>query len=218
MTLTQDAGIVDLRSAWLLLRNFAWSSAGEEVDDDGGAPSPSGAPSIPADTGGDDDDEHDGDEPTVGDVRDPERQKLSREAARYRTSAKAEKDRADAAETRIGSLEELVRGLVAQNAFLRAAGGTIADVDAAWKLADHDALTINDDGTVDGIDGALAQVIERYPYVAAQPTTEPDPLVQKFPALLPSGRPTNAKRKTDTGALNVAALAAKYPALGRRKR
>lgn len=48
-----------------------------------------------------------------------------------------------------------------QNAFLRAAGNPLADVDAAWKLADRACLTVVDDGSVDGVDEVLAQVIEK---------------------------------------------------------
>jgi hypothetical protein len=212
--LTQDAGIVDLRSAWLPLRSFAWSSAGDEVDDDGDG-SPSGAPDSPAD---DDAEDTDAGGEADDETRDKDRRRLSREAAKYRTTAKAEKERADGAEARATSLEELVHGLIAQNAFLRAAGGTIADVDAAWKLADHDSLTVNEDGTVEGVDDVLTQVTERYPYLTKQPSDVDPVLADKFPALVPSGRPTNGKRQSDTGALNVAALAAKFPALGRHKR
>jgi hypothetical protein len=209
-----SAGIVDLRSALLALRPAAFSSAGDGDDgDEEGAPS--GAPSPPADDGADGGTDDGGtDDNGSENVQDPERQRLSREAAKYRTAAKAERERADAAEARTTSLEELVSGLVAQNAFLRAAGGTIGDVDAAWKLADHDSVRVNDDGTVDGIDEALAQVTERYPYLTKGPSDVDPILVGKFPALAPSGRVTNAKRKTDGGSLSAAVLAAKYPALG----
>jgi hypothetical protein len=209
--LTQDAGIVDLRPAFLALRPCAWSSAGEEVDDDGDG-SPSGAPDSPAD-----DDQHD-EGGADDEIKHPRIKELSAEAARYRTSARAEKDRADGAEARATSLEELVQGLVAQNAFLRAAGGTITDVDAAWKLADQASLTVNEDGTVDGIEDVLAQVTARYPYLTTKPSDVDPVLANKFPALLPSGRPTNGKRRSDTQGMDLAALAARFPALGRHKR
>jgi hypothetical protein len=210
MTLTQEAEIVfDLRHAWEPLRSYAWASAGEEVED-GGAVVSTTAPDSPA---GDEDEEH----RDEGEVQDPDRQRLSREAARYRNTAKAERERADAAEAKAGTLKSTVRDLTAQVAFFRDAARTIDDLEAAWKLADRSALTLSDDGEVEGVDEVLASLIERYPYLKAKPAGDVDPgLTEKFPALIPSGRPTNGKRRNDEG-VDVKALAKKFPALGRRR-
>lgn len=103
------------------------------------------------------------------------------------------------------------------NAFLLASSGQVADPDAAWKLADKTGVTIDDDGKVTGMDDVITKTLEKYPYLSPKPADDNAPLVDKFPALQPSGRQTNGKAKMGEG-LNRRTLESKFPALGRRGR
>jgi hypothetical protein len=161
---------------------------------------PPGSPSPPAENA-DDKDADDGE-----DVRNPELKKLHDEAARYRTSAKAEKERADAA-------AEALRAARIENAFLRAAVGKVTDTDAAFKLADTTDLTIDDDGNVTDVDDVVAEVVERYPYLRPEVTDDDLIYGEDVPPTQPSGRSTNYKRTSDDGSGNRAVLESKFPAL-----
>ena len=110
-------------------------------------------------------DSEEGDE-TDGRRDKPHVHKLDQEAARYRTRAKAERDRADAAEARVRELETSLRNERVHNAFVQAAHGRVTDTDAAWKLADHTKISIGEDGKVNGVDDVIRAVVDRYPYLA----------------------------------------------------
>ena len=104
------------------------------------------------------------------------------------------------------------------NAFLLASNGQVADPDAAWKLADKAEVTIDDAGKVTGMDEVIAATVQKYPYLSPKPVDDVSaPLADKFPALQPSGRQTNARTNIDKG-LNRRVLESKFPALGRRGR
>ncbi len=202
----------DLRHAWLYtLAADTDGGSAEGGDDAGSDPDP-------------DDDE--GVQPTEEELKVPRIKQLSDEAAKRRMQAKAEKERADAAEAKLKALEgeantETLLGQVREgqmeNAFLRVAFGKVTDVDAAWKLADRNGVTITNDGTVEGLEEVLTKVLEKHPYLAPKPT---DPAAQaladKFPALLPSGRPNNGK-KDSKDSVDYGFLEKRFPALrGRR--
>jgi hypothetical protein len=104
-----------------------------------------------------------------------------------------------------------------ENAFLRVAFGKVADVDAAWKLADMTGVTITNEGTVEGLDEVQAKILEKHPYLATRSMdSNADALADTFPALTASGRPNNGKRGSkDT--VDYETLAKRFPALrGRR--
>ena len=155
---------------------------------------------------------------------------LSDEAARHRVNAKAEKDRADAAEakataleTRTTELEERLHDQLIRGAFLLATTGTVTDSEAAWKLADMSKVLVEDDGTVKGMDEAIAAVVKQYPYLQPEDESKVSDnekvLRERFPALQPSGpsgRPMNARHQGDNP-VNTAALERKFPALRNRR-
>ena len=161
------------------------------------------------------------------DVKNPKLKALSDEAARHRMNAKAEKERADAAEakateleTRTTELEERLHDQLIRGAFLLATTGKVTDSEAAWKLADMSKVLVEDDGTVKGMDEAIAAVVKQYPYLqpedpdAVDDTTKA--LRDRFPALQPSGRQTNGTRQGDNP-VNLTALERKFPALRNRR-
>ncbi len=182
----------------------------------GGTPDPS---SLPAGEGGAGEGE--------GDVKNPRLKQLSDEAARHRMNAKAEKDRADAAEakateleTRTTELEERLHDQLIRGAFLLATTGKVTDSEAAWKLADMSKVLVEDDGTVKGMDEAIAAVVKQYPYLQPEDSGSVDDttkaLRERFPALEPSGRPMNSRPQGDNP-VNTAALERKFPALRNRR-
>lgn len=83
---------------------------------------------------------------------------------------------------------DTIKELRLRNAFLIAAIGKVREVDAAYRLADLSAVAVNDNGTVSDVDGVLATVLERYPYLAAD--DEPAPFDDPEPFLPSSGRPS----------------------------
>ena len=200
----------DLRRVFSVARAF--STAGGEGPDELGDPS---SPADPDDEDDTEDDTDDTDDAKA--VRDPKLQKLSRESARYRTEAKAERERADAAEARVQTL--LSQRM--EDRFFVSAAGKVTDIEAAWKLADKASITMQDDGTIVGTDEAVAAVIERYPALvtgAADDTDDegdfvPDAFGSGFGTggLPHSGRPNG--KKPDNKSTSDAILAKKYPAL-----
>jgi hypothetical protein len=185
---------------------------------------PAGRPEGEAGEGGADEDTDDLEPLTEDEVKNPRLKKLSDEAAKRRNQAKAEKERADAAEARLKEFEgqantETLLGQLREgqmeNAFLKMAFGKVADVDAAWKLADKAGVTITNEGTVEGLDEVLAKVLEKHPYLTPKPAEQVDKeLADRFPALTPSGRPNNG-RKNDKDAVDYSVLEKKFPALRR---
>jgi hypothetical protein len=196
------AAIVDLRRAFVGMER-----AGAPAEEEGEQNTEPASPPPPADDGNEGAGEDE--------VQNPRIKQLSDEAARHRTTAKAEKERADAAEAKTTDLEAALHEARMFNAFILAAVGKVADVDAAWKLADKVGATLAEDGAVSGMEDVVAATLRKYPYLSPKPAEDlPEGLGDKFPALQPSGRQTNAKRQD--GALNRSALASKFPALRRR--
>ena len=191
--------VYDLRSAWRLTLPQT------------------GAPDDPTGTGA-----AAGDEEGQGDeIKDPDKKRLSDEAARHRVAAKTEKDRADAAEGQVKALTNVVRTARLEVAFYREATKRrpgFRDPAAAFKLADLAGCGVDEEGNVTGMDAVITKVAEDYPYVLADDshgdaTDEP---VMGFPALGSSGAPMNRAKKPGTG-LDRAALAGKFPALRQRR-
>lgn len=182
----------------------AGDSAGEEGEEEATEGDPD--PSPPAD-----DSEF---VPTEEELRNPQVKRLSDQAARYRTSAKAEKERADAAEAKANQATEAMRTLALRTGFNEAARkAAVEDVDAAWKLAADEVkgLTFAEDGAVDDrrLHDIVRTVTRRHPGLLDTPDEG------GAENLLPSGRPTNGRRRTgDAG--TAAALAKKFPALRRK--
>lgn len=197
MTLVRTATLVpdlyDLRDAWTLTLPQA------------------GAPDDPADAG-----EAAGDEEGQGDeIKDPEKKRLSDEAARHRVAAKTEKERADKAQAdaRTARLEV---------AFYKEAikrQPTFRDPAAAFKLADLADCEVDDEGSITGMDAVVTKVAEDYPYVLADGDADDhatDEPVSGYPALGSSGAPMNGPRKPNAG-YDRSALAGKFPALRQRR-
>jgi hypothetical protein len=188
---------------------------------------PAGRPEGETGEGGADEDTDDLEPLTDDEVKNPRIKALSDEAAKRRNQAKVEKERADAAEAKLKEFEgqantETLLGQLREgqmeNAFLKLAFGKVADVDAAWKLADKAEVKVNEDGTVEGLDEVLAKVLEKHPYLTPKPAEQVDPaLVDKFPALEhASGRPNNGK-KNSKDAVDYEKLAKQFPALRSRR-
>jgi hypothetical protein len=166
-------------------------------------------------------------QPTEEELKVPRIKQLSDEAAKWRNKLREaekaladltkERGRADTAEANSKTAVDQLRDTRMENAFLKMAFGKVADVDAAWKLADKTGVTITTEGVVEGLEDVLAKVLEKHPYLLPKPTEQVDKdLVDKFPALTPSGRPNNGK-KNGTDAVDYEKLAKQFPALrGRR--
>src|SRR5689334_17987058 len=82
------------------------------------------------------------------------------ENARRRHEAKAERERADAAETKLAGLTDELRSARMEAAFVRSGFGVLDDLDAAWKLADKAGVTIADDGTVTGMEEVVSKLLD----------------------------------------------------------
>lgn len=171
-----------------------------------------------------------------GSIKDLEKKRLSDEAAAHRIKAKAEKERADAAEARLrefedkdkSDLEKATRDLTEKDQALQTAQATISAmaVDLAFyesgahglfknpttarKLIDLSSLKPGDDGKLDSKEvKALAEaLLKAEPYLAA------DGSGSEGGSGPSSGTPANG-RKTGKGA-NDEQLRKKFPALAAR--
>lgn len=78
---------------------------------------------------------------------------------------------------------------------------------------------MEEDGTVTGMDDAIAATVRQYPYLTPEDPDAVDAttkaLRDRFPALSPSGRQTNARKVPD--AANLTVLEKKFPALRNRR-
>ena len=164
----------------------------------------------PADGDGKDDkaDDHEGTDPPEGGsgsadtatIRDPEKKRLSDEAAAHRVRAKK-------AEEALTTATATIQELRLHNAFMRAALPLVDDLDAAWKLADHSLVKIDDDGNDTGMDTMITAALRNYPYLERVADTVPLPVS--------GGAPANGRRSNPNSG-NAAFLEKKYPALRRR--
>lgn len=232
---------VDLRFAWDRLREgVAFSDTGN----DGGG----------GDDGDDDDGDGDGDDGTGGaeganganndsKVKDPEKKRLSDEAAAARVKArdtqktldetlarlkefedkdKTETDLLKAAkeelETKVSSLSDTVQKQAVRLAFFESgAAALFRNPATALRLIDLKDIEIDDEGEADAkaIKEAADALLKAEPYLAAGGEDgEDDDDGSDANNGAPSGRQTNGKRKSKDD-LNQEALAKKYPALRR---
>jgi len=88
---------------------------------------------------------------------------------------------------------------------------------AALRLAELEDLTINDDGSVEGIDEAVRELIKQHPYLVQEAKAEEEDDEAKGTKPKPrSGSPVGSgtnKAKKGNGALTDDELRAKFPAL-----
>lgn len=230
---------VDLRNAFDSA--FPWAAdtdtgtgtgSGEGATGDGKTGSESGTGETGAGTGTEGTDDKD--------VKDPEKKRLSDEAAQHRTKAKAEKERADAAETKLREYEdknksELEKAQRDAEEFKAKADKLQAQVnDQAVKLAFFESgsaalfknattglrllkeelgeLKPDDEGKVDTktIKAKAEALLKEQPYLAADGDSEGSAGGSSGDA---SGRPNNGKK--DSSKVDYEALAKKFPALRR---
>lgn len=219
--------IVDLRSAFDAALSPAGMPDGEgdEEDDDDGSDD------------GDDDADSSGDDSSGGEadvIKDPEKKKLSDEAAKHRTRANAEKIRADKFEAELrkiqdkdkselektqrdleeavkerDALKEEVRSMKVSVEFSLKHASKFRDAEAALTLLERKGeFSVNDDGEVEGMDSAVSALLKSKPYLAQ---SEGDVEDDKLP---PSGDTNNGKRNKGEK-LQREQLAKKFPALRR---
>lgn len=115
-----------------------------------------------------------------------------------------------------------VDALRIQAEFFKHAARDVVDLDAAMKLADLSAVTINDDGNVTGMADAVAEVCRQYPFLADDPDAwdeDPRTRTTDVPAESGSGgSPSNRRRPAGGRSNTPKALMEKFPALYDRRR
>lgn len=231
--------LYDLRFAFASA--VPWASR-PEGDGEGGTGAGTGEGGSTDDGKNDDDgtggtgDGETGSEETGGEIKDPDKKRLSDEAAAHRNRAKAEKERADklAAELKAltdkdkSELEKAQRDLAELKPKLDAALATIKDqavqlaffesgaaaqfknATLARKNLDLDGIEIDDDGNVDAkaIKAKADALLKEHPYLAADGEHSGGAGGDTA-----SGRPNNGKKSKDQ--VDYEALAKKFPALRR---
>lgn len=233
----KQAANKDLRSAFATL-----PAAGAPNDDDGGDGEDDSDEEEDDDGGDTDDDGEDeqDDDTSGGDdkkpVEDPEKQRLSREAAKwrkkYREAQKALNGKNKDDDDKEGNAEQVAEALARANAAETRAAlaelgsdlGITGEKNRKFvlrELKEYEADFIID-GTVDAdeLKAAIEQIVEDFPQVVVKATTEKEKDDDdgdddgKQNGKRASGRQTNGKKKGDTG-LDRETLAKKFPALRR---
>lgn len=207
---------LDGRPSWLYLDGTIlpiFAGAAGESDADDTADDAEDEASDDDDDSNDDEGDEDGDDEDDGQDRPSEKSvnRAHRDAARYRTQRnEARSDLADmtARAEHAEAERDAARG---ELAFERAARDTFVDTAAAWKLADRKLIRLADDGTVEGMDEAVADLIERQPLLV-RADDEPGKKSEPNPFAGRSGRPAGKKARPGPG-YDKAVLAKKYPAL-----
>ena len=195
------------------------------------------------DPNADDDDGNDGstgsttgDDNTGGDVKDPEKQRLSQEAANWRTKLrdaeklleeqgkklreiedkdkseleKAQRDLKEATEE-LGKLRKERKDFAVKMAFFESgAAALVKNAAMVLKNLDLDGIEPDDDGQVDSkkIKSMTEAFLKEHPYMAADEEHSAGAGGDQ-----PSGRPNNGKKSKDQ--VDYEALAKKFPALRR---
>jgi hypothetical protein len=166
------------------------------------------------------DDDTADDDSTAGedtDVRDPDKQRLSQEAAKWRRKFREAEARLKEMKDDT-SMPEALRAARLEAAFLREvlARDERVDLETAWDLANArgylDPVKLTDDGAVEGMVEAFDRLLGRYPYLADDEDDEPAPDQQPAPKIRPPGG--RASRQD----LGVAGLRDRFPALRRGRR
>lgn len=229
----------DLRRSFDVCLNCAFDG------DDGGEPN-DGADGSADDGDGDDSDGSGGDstdKPDAKAVKDPEKKRLSEEAARHRVAAKTandelrkaqaklkeieDKDKSDLekaqsdlkeASSRAEKLEAVAKTQAVKLAFFESgAAALFRSPTAALKLLRDDLndLELEDDGTVDAkaIKDLATKLLKDEPYLGSKESDSEED-DDNDSGSAPSGRPMNGKRSKDE--LDRQALAKKFPALTRK--
>lgn len=149
-------------------------------------------------------------------IRNPRKYELSREAAAWRKKFRDAEARVKELEAERNS-DELVGALRSsrmESAFLRSAlqRGEAMDVQTAWDLLHArgfaDAVTVTDDGQVEGMDEAIGRVLDRYPWLAEPPPEESDDQPHQRTASPPRKRVDKAGQR-----VSEARLSQRFPAL-----
>lgn len=229
--------VMDLRRAFDSAFSLAADTSGEggESGDPGSGNGGDSGDDSGTGTGGDDTGAGSDDDK---DVKDPEKKRLSDEAAQHRNKAKAEKERADKLAEELkaltdkdkSELEKAQRDLNEIKPKLDKALATIKD--QAVKLAffesgaakqfksttlvlknlDLDGIEPDDEGNVDtkAIKAKAEAFLKEHPYLAAD---DDDSGGTGADSGSPSGKPNNGKKSKDQ--VDYEALAKKFPALRR---
>lgn len=138
--------------------------------------------------------------------------KAHRDAARYRVQRNELRVTVTELTERAERAEAERDALRCEIAFERAAGSTFLDTGVAWKLADRKLIKLADDGSVEGMDEAIADLIERQPFLLRPDDAEPTKHERDPFSASRSGRPMGKARQPKPG-YDKAALSKKYPAL-----
>jgi len=182
-------------------------SADDVNDDQSDDPDDDAADDSGDDLTDDTDDDDDEEQPSEKSAN-----KAHRDAARYRVRARERTKERDAAIARAERAEAERDALRGEIAFERAAGSTFLDTGAAWKLADRSLIKLADDGSVEGMDEAIADLVERQPFLLRPDDREPTKRERDPFSASRSGRPMSKARRPKPG-YDKAALSKKYPAL-----
>lgn len=231
--------VFDLRSAWDNLRVFTAFADGDGDDDGDGDGDKSG------DGKGDGDDADKGTSGSAGDdIKDPEKQRLSQEAAANRVKAREAVAERDALAARLQAIEDkdkdatdvLTRKVEEATATIAGQADTIKsqavrlaffesgsaaqfrDPAVALRLLRDDLkdVEVNDDGEADSkaIKDAAEALLKASPYLKAGDGDDDGGDGDDDEVVNPSGRQTNGKKKSKDD-LDREALAKKFPALRR---
>jgi hypothetical protein len=148
-----------------------------------------------------------------GNVRDPRVKALSDENAKWRRRVRdLEGELADREVTRAD-----VHDLIVEKEFYRFAAGRVADLGAAFKLADRKGIAPNEDGSITGVEEMVNKVIQHYPFLAADYEDTPTQRTTKVPDGPKEGGSATNRRKTGKPITTTSTLRKKFPALERMR-
>lgn len=117
-------------------------------------------------------------------------------------------------------LSDALRSSRVESAFLRAVldRKEPLDVETTWDLANVrgflDAVQVDDDGKVDGIDVALSRCLDRYPWLAEEPLDAPED--DEADTSLPRRTARGPKKRSDSaGKVQEGSLRKRLPAIAK---
>jgi hypothetical protein len=152
-----------------------------------------------------------GEEGSGDDVRNARVKALSDENAKWRRRVRdLEGELADREVTRAD-----VHDLIVEKEFYRHAAGRVADLGAAFKLADRKGIAPDEDGSITGVEEMVNKVIQHYPFLAVDYDDTPTRRTTNVPdGPKEGGSPTRRRKDGTTHTPSI--LRKKFPALDRR--
>lgn len=115
------------------------------------------------------------------------------ELERLNSELEEARDKASSLEQGNKELTVKTKEALLKSSVVALAAGKFQDAEVAFKLLDRSGVTVSDDGTVEGVEAALASLAEQYPFLKRKGVSSTNPTNPNEPTA-PAGRTDQERR------------------------